>query len=103
MLEGLEAADALAFQAQMQMALHEQAVFELLHLQIMLQRLGDLNDLIARVDLQFGRGQFALQPHIVRFQMAHIYNQRHNNSQSKPAFGLTCRPGPPARAPAQTR
>ena len=48
-LEGLKASDALAFQNQTQTALHEQAVFQLLDLQIMLQRVADLDDLVVRV------------------------------------------------------
>jgi len=58
-LERLEAADTLAFEDQMQAALHEQAVFQLLDLQIIIQRAVDLNDLVARVNLQLIDGQAA--------------------------------------------
>jgi hypothetical protein len=77
MLKGLEAADALAFQVQKQAALHEQAVFQFLHLQIILQRLGNLDDRVQRVNVQFPRRQSAFQTDIVRLQVAQIYDQRH--------------------------
>jgi hypothetical protein len=79
-LERLEAADALTFQDQMQTALHEQGVFQLLNLQIMLQRVAHLNDLIVRVNLQLLDGQAALQTDIVRLQVAHVYGQWHRTS-----------------------
>ncbi len=76
-LKGLKAADTLAFEDQMQMALEEQAVFEFLDFQIMLQRVADLNHLVARVNFQLIGGQAAFQTDVMRLQMAQIYGQRH--------------------------
>ena len=83
-LERLEAADALAFKDQMQTALHEQGVFQFLNLQIMVQRVADLNDLVVRVNLQILDGQAAFQMDVVRLQVAQIYGQRHSTPPFKP-------------------
>jgi hypothetical protein len=76
-LERLETPNALAFQDQMQMALDEQAVFQHLDLQLVLQRAADLNDLIVRINIQLLDRQAALQIDVMRLQMAQIYGQRH--------------------------
>src|ERR1017187_4627961 len=77
MLKGLEAADAFTFQVQKQATVHEQAIFHFLHLQIILQRLGNLDDSVQCVDVQFPDRQFALHTDIMRLQVAQIYDQRH--------------------------
>ena len=66
MLEGFEAADALAIEDQLQMPLYQQPIFQLLHLQIVLQRPGDLDDLVPGVNVQLRHGQFSSQMHAVR-------------------------------------
>ena len=71
-LERFEATDALAIQDQMQTALHQQAVLQLLDLQFMLQRMTDLNDLVVRVNIQLRNRQAAFQMKVMRFQMAKI-------------------------------
>jgi hypothetical protein len=76
-LERLEAPDALAFQDQMQTALDEQAIFQLLDLQLVLQGVADLDDLIVRINVQLLDRQAALQTNVLRFQKAQIYGQRH--------------------------
>ena len=78
MLKGFQAADTPAFQNQVQMTLHEQAIFQFLNLQIMLERVADPNDLVKRVNVQLPDGQAACQTDVVRLQMAQIYGQRHN-------------------------
>jgi hypothetical protein len=61
----------------MKTALHEQAVFELLDLQLVLQGVADLDNFIARVNVQLLDRQATLQTDVVRLQMAQIYGQRH--------------------------
>jgi hypothetical protein len=71
-LKGFEAADALAVQSQLETTLGEEAVFELLNLEIISQRLLGLEHFVACVQVQFVDWQFALQANVVRLQMAEI-------------------------------
>jgi hypothetical protein len=77
MLEGLQAADALAFQHQVQVAPHQQAILQPLDLQFVLQRVAEPDHLVARVNIQLGDGQTPFQAKVTRLQLAQIDNQRH--------------------------
>ena len=76
-LERLQATHTLTLEDQEQTTLHQQTVLQLLDLQIMLKRMADADDLVARVNVQLLNGQIAFQSEIPCLQMAQIYGQRH--------------------------
>jgi hypothetical protein len=78
MLAGFKATDAQAVEDQMQTALQEQAILQLLDLQIVLQGVADLDDLVMWINVQVLDGQAPLESDIMRLQMAQIHYQRHN-------------------------
>jgi hypothetical protein len=78
--ERLEAADTIALQGQLQLALNQQSAFELLDLQLVLERLAEPDHFIPRIDVEFRNRQLAFQANRVRFQMAQIDEQWHSSS-----------------------
>ena len=80
LLERLEAADALAFQVQMQTALHQQAVVQLLDLQIVLQGRRTWITSSCGSMSSSSSGKLPSRRDIVRLQMAQIDGQRHRTS-----------------------
>ena len=81
-LKRLEAAHALAIERQPQLAPKQQALVEVLRLDIIAQRLRHSDHFVPRINVQFLRGQFALKREIMRLQMVQIHDECHDVFQA---------------------
>jgi hypothetical protein len=72
LFEGLETTDALTIQSQCQASLGQEAVFEFLDLEIILQGLFGLDHFVSCVQVQLRDRQFPFEADAVRLQMTEI-------------------------------
>jgi hypothetical protein len=72
-LEAPKAPDALTLKRQADLALDQESLLELLNFQIVLQRAGKPDHVVAGLDIQFGDWQFSSQADSMRFQVPNVY------------------------------
>ncbi|HEX3720326.1 MAG TPA: hypothetical protein VH595_20430 [Verrucomicrobiae bacterium] len=76
-LEGFQAAGALAIQRERQIALDQDVVADLLDVQIKEERVAGMGQFIEITEFKLGGGQFAFEVNVLFFQMAEIDLYRH--------------------------